>query len=269
MVDVDGIVTGCDLAQEWILPWFWHFYRGHNNYPVAFADFGMSPEARGWCRERGILFDPREPMECGNGIPPKAARSWLWKPFAIREAPFRRSLWLDLDTLVERNLFDAFLFCNGRPGATVSVTGSVELWGSFRVGQPFPPGVLMYQGGLFVAERGDPIIADWCRIMKTHLHTNWGDDVLLSYLLHQTGRQLHILPTIFNLPLGMNLGDPVAANMVYARHFMGKGGKAAIAYMIEKGLDTEFDVGELQRIRLQQQDQTTGKGNNEKGGDHE
>ena len=53
---MDGIVVGADLTQEWLLPWWWSHYSRFNSLPVAFIDFGMSDEMKKWCQERGELI---------------------------------------------------------------------------------------------------------------------------------------------------------------------------------------------------------------------
>ena len=44
-------VTGCDESNEWMLPWFMSNYKKYNNYPIAFADFGVSKEFKNYVDE--------------------------------------------------------------------------------------------------------------------------------------------------------------------------------------------------------------------------
>jgi len=121
-----GVLAGCDQNQEWLLPWWWKHYSAHNDYPVAFVDFGLSEEARAWCLHRGrvITLRPTRARIAGkNQIPPSKQalwenhfgkkiwsrrRIWFKKPFALLQSPFPFTLWLDLDCQVRKNLEPLF-----------------------------------------------------------------------------------------------------------------------------------------------------------------
>jgi hypothetical protein len=114
--DTPGVMTGCDARQEWLLPWWWRHYRRHNDYPVAFADLGMTPAARAWCAQRGSVVDvgpvaqPFEAVQAqaGKPVPP----GWFAKPLAILRSPFRWTLWLDADCEVRGPLAEAFAYAD-------------------------------------------------------------------------------------------------------------------------------------------------------------
>ena len=57
LFDEDGVIVGSDANHEWLLVWWWENYSRFNSLPVAFVDFGMSPESRKWCQERGLIVD--------------------------------------------------------------------------------------------------------------------------------------------------------------------------------------------------------------------
>ena len=50
------ILLGCDSNHEWMLPWWYKHYKAHNEYPVVFADFGMTKQSRRWCKVRGRVI---------------------------------------------------------------------------------------------------------------------------------------------------------------------------------------------------------------------
>src|SRR5688572_4420480 len=106
----EGIVVGCDSKQEWLLPWWWSHYSAHNEYPVAFVNFGMSPDAWKWCQERGTgiclsdseLFKEKELSpeikkqwdgRAGDGFF-YFRSAWFKKPLAFFHSPFSSSCWL-------------------------------------------------------------------------------------------------------------------------------------------------------------------------------
>src|SRR5437868_5082609 len=106
-----GILVGCDKQQEWMLKWWWGHYSKHNSFPIAFIDFGMSEEAKSWCRQKGKLL----PLTCPKDfvfpktlIPKELIGEWeksygekIWhsreqwfrKPFALLQTPFRQTIW--------------------------------------------------------------------------------------------------------------------------------------------------------------------------------
>ena len=52
-----GILVGCDSKQEWLLEWWYERYSAENQFPVTFADFGMSEKAKAWCARHGELIE--------------------------------------------------------------------------------------------------------------------------------------------------------------------------------------------------------------------
>ncbi|MBX7067593.1 MAG: hypothetical protein K1X28_10225 [Parachlamydiales bacterium] len=125
-----GILIASDQNQEWLLPWWWRHYSASNDYPVAFVDFGMSPEMKAWCLERGELipFTLKMPRILKSSVSLdqqiiwenhygkkiwQRRKIWFKKPFAFQLSPFAFSIWLDLDTQVNKNLeplFNSLLF---------------------------------------------------------------------------------------------------------------------------------------------------------------
>ena len=102
---MQGIIVGCDKAQEWLLPWWWQHYSKLNSYPVAFADFGMTEKAIAWVSERGryIKLPAAAPLKEVSPERPEFRErtqekrgAWFKKPLACLYSPFPESLWIDL-----------------------------------------------------------------------------------------------------------------------------------------------------------------------------
>jgi len=51
-----GILVASDKDQEWILPWWYHFYKQNNTLPIAFMDLGLSKRALSWCEKKGQVI---------------------------------------------------------------------------------------------------------------------------------------------------------------------------------------------------------------------
>lgn len=98
-----GVVTGCDSAHEWMLPWWFDHYRRKNKYPITFADFGMSRHMVDWCRQRGHLLD----------LSFKCKKNWFKKPLAVLMAGYKDVLWLDSDCEIRADMAPLFEFAKG------------------------------------------------------------------------------------------------------------------------------------------------------------
>src|SRR5690606_32524052 len=100
----DGVLVLCDAETEWLLPWWLgHFRRSHPGLPIALADAGMTGEGRAEAARAGMVRFPYRPPD---GV--EFARPWLHKPFAIRQSPFSRTVFTDLDCEVRASLAPLF-----------------------------------------------------------------------------------------------------------------------------------------------------------------
>lgn len=84
-----AFITGCDSNTEWMLPWFVKHYMKHNNTPLLFADFGVSPEMRTWVQISGIAEVVNVNKQNTNG--------WFLKPQSMINSPSKYTCWIDTD----------------------------------------------------------------------------------------------------------------------------------------------------------------------------
>jgi hypothetical protein len=204
----EGLVVGADAAQEWLLPWWWERYRKANDRPVAFADFGMTPQARDWCGKHGVILDCRL-----VGI-----RGWWHKPFAVLRAPWQRILWLDADCEVRASLDPIFAFV---PSGKIGV-----VFDSPAVNFPnhLTPGARIYNSGTVLVDHGEPVIAEWAT--RTHSErSRWpGDQDLLSQIVFETARERAV-----ELPVSLvSLYSQGRYKSPIVHHWTGPGGKNII-----------------------------------------
>ena len=211
----EGILVGCDRNQEWLLPWWWKHYSTHNDYPVAFADFGMSGEGIAWCMERGEYFQPSTPLITPKqGIRPKVRAfweerfgknvwsvraSWLKKPFAVLEAPFTSGIWLDLDCQVKGVLDPLFHTLN--LGVDLALVKDREQKLNFLL-----PGEINYSSGVVAFRQGTPILQQWVEITCSMQNELPSDQELLTRAIFIHKPALFELPAIYNWyhPWGKN-----------------------------------------------------------------
>jgi hypothetical protein len=229
-----GVICGTDAQQEWLLPWWWSRLRDYNDHPVAFCDFGMSSEAREWCRERGsvipitfnvslvaskeeVAFELVEKWEhCYTSTVWDFRHVWFQKPFALLQSPFQRSLWLDLDCEVLGSLDPLFEMCTEE-----SQIGIMREFNLTHLPRYHPEA--LYNSGVIVCVHGAPLIEKWAEGALSQTHQFWGDEVLLSHLINQMGVPVVEIPGIFNwrVSQGININAIIC-------HWVGGGGKTFI-----------------------------------------
>lgn len=233
-----GILCGTDQEQEWLLPWWWSRYQDHNNFPVAFCDFGMSDQARRWCEQRGSVIDisfdpaavaPRESLAVelikewealyGPSLW-KARNSWFKKPLAMIQSPFKKSIWIDLDCEVLSCVSALFEISTSNSAlALVKEPGTAHL-------PSFHPDI-KYNSGVLVFNQQSELIHQWAEQALELNHQFWGDDPLLSHLIVKNKVKVQEIPEVWNWR--MNYGFSLNAKIY---HWVGSGGKNFIR---EKG----------------------------------
>ena len=211
-----GVVTGCDAAQEWMLPWWWGCYRAHNGFPVAFADFGMSAQARAWCAERGSVIDVQGRRSAGLHTTQMVA--WFRKPLAVLKSPFARTIWLDTDCEVRGDLtplFDAEM----ASGLAAARDGH----------NPKDRRADALNTGVLVVDHGAPIVASWARFLLADPSAQPGDQEFLNAMDGPERDGIAIIPKRFNW---LRLDGPADEEAIVL-HWTGRRGKAHIAARIK------------------------------------
>ena len=208
-----GIVVGCDRNQEWLLPWWWKHYSDRHSHPVAFMDFGLSPEALTWCKERGTCIDLsnvdlkqflKEPVNeiklkwesrCGPELWAER-HAWFKKPFACFYSPFERSIWLDLDCQVKGDLAPLFNCLN--LGAEIALCRESESVQQLHQKlELLLPGEINYNSGVIAFKKG-VAIDFWLEQTVCHNELFIGDQQALSRAIFLKPFSLFELPPVFN-----------------------------------------------------------------------
>lgn len=232
--DVDGVIVGVDQTQEWLLPWWWDHYKKHNDFPVAFVDFGMSSDKKNWCRERGEfirLYVADIFVAQKEEIDPTLIREWeaefgklFWqgrnawfkKPLACLQSPFRRSLWIDLDCEIRGVLAPLFSYCEYPLGISlVRERGGVD----------YP----IYNSGVIAFQRENPLVLIWADLGIDKNSSFRGDQELLSWIIAEQGLCVSEMPEAYNW--SRCYGDNPDA-LVY--HWHGEFGRSVIRHQINR-----------------------------------
>lgn len=207
VTNTQGIVVGCDLHQQWLLPWWWKNYSSHNSDPVLFVDFGMSKEALAWCQERGecaTLPSTDLPLSLEKDVPSstKAAweerygegvwmrrRAWFKKPSSLLLSPFSLGIWIDVDCQVRGNvgpIFNSLIF-----GAEIALAKD-------RYEDADLSGEVIYNSGVIAFRQEAAILLKWQEIALLHEKELPGDQEALSRAIFQNKPALVVLPPIYN-----------------------------------------------------------------------
>lgn len=196
----EGVIVGCDENQQWLLSWWWSHYSKHNQHPVVFVDFGMTEEAKKWCRQKGTLISLQSPSKFiasrsqidhpfieewerlrGENVW-QFRESWFRKPFAMLQTPFETTIWIDLDCEVTGSIVPLFQRVHNHSG--------IALAAELLEGE--------YNSGVVVYHKESPLIARWA---ETCLYENarfLGDQEVLSFLINHGDFEVSVLPDIYN-----------------------------------------------------------------------
>jgi len=218
VADNAGVMVGADRRQEWLLPWWHEAFRRHNpDLPVAFADFGLSPEMLAWCRRRGRVV---------AAAPPPSGLAWHAKPFAMLRTPFLLTAWLDADCEVRGELSPLLKAAEAGFAVTRETCRRVG-WAA----EPVATGVVAFR-------RGNPLVREWARAVLAGRFR--GDQEALNAIADARHPGVTVLPGRFQrLRLEGDL-DPDALVM----HWTGPAGKALV-----RGREARRAAGETRPAR--------------------
>ncbi len=248
-----GIIVGCDQNQEWLLPWWWKHYSKHNHYPVAFVDFGLSKEAKDWCKQRGLYIDLtsadtstfvqkpnaeiQKKWEARYGDAIWAERlAWFKKPFACLSSPFALTLWLDLDCQVRGSLDP--LFHSLGLGIEIALRRESESIQQLHQQLEFIlPGEINYNSGVIAFSHSSSIIQQWTELAVQHNELFISDQQALSRAIFLHKPIILDLPNEFNWSVAEGYHEPATIH-----HFHGGLLKMEIVKSINKqAIPTSFD----------------------------
>lgn len=232
----EGVIVGADLAQEWLLPWWWKHYQRQNVHQVAFIDFGLSFKMKEWCKQRGELISlrilssfvkEREEMDLSltRYLEEEFGKSfwecrnvWFKKPLGFLLTPFRKTIWIDLDCEVRSSIDPLFSYADAPEGLALAK----DLCDSL-IQYEYP----IYNSGVVVFRRNIEQIRRWARGCL-ELNQNFrGDQEILSYLIAQNEIPMIEFPGQFNWSRCQNENEGAAI-----LHWHGVYGKYVIRHQM-------------------------------------
>ena len=207
-----AFMTGSDTNTEWMLPWMLDNYQKHNTIPITVVDFGMSDKMLNHLETRvhsiGRLETPRN-------VP-----TWLYKPGAMLNSPYRETCWLDTDCEVLGDI--SGIFDNLLPEKLHMVVD--KPWTKRGNSE-------MYNSGV-VAFKGKPqILKAWAQ--RCYDRPSRGDQETLHEMLDPLQKAVNIvdLSHSYNV-LRLDHIDRTAPKKILINHWTGNKGKEKIRSMM-------------------------------------
>ena len=229
-------MVGCDKEQEWLLMWWWKHYHKHNPYPVAFVDFGMTPEARKWCKHKGeviTLERSKDFMMPESLIHKNLISQWeerfgkiAWmerkqrflKPFAMLQTPFDQTIWSDLDCEITGSVSP--LFQKIHPHSGVAIGHEQAYLEEVR-----------YNSGVIAFNKDSSLIEKWAEACLRSNDRFFSDQDVLGCLIQHEDIEVAEITGKYNwcLRSGVNIEAIII-------HWAGCWGKEVLRREISKGL---------------------------------
>jgi hypothetical protein len=209
-----AFMTGSDVVTEWQLPWMLDNYQKHNDTPITVVDFGMSDKMlrhlEGRVHSIGRLQTKRDTL------------TWLYKPGAMLNSPYRNTCWLDTDLEIKGDI--SGIFDNIMPEKLHMV-----------VDRPWTKrgGNLMYNSGV-VAFTGKPMILQrWAQ--ACHETPQRGDQETLHAMLDPLSQTIHIkeLNHKYNV-LRLDHIDKTTPKEILVNHWTGQKGNEHIRSLMNE-----------------------------------
>lgn len=217
-----GIVILSTSQSEWMIPWFLrNLRRYHVELPVILFAIDLSHKALAAVK----AFD----VQIRDHHPTKAfLHPWFHKPFVIRESPFARTVFLDLDCEVRAPLPELFGWCDQGIVLGRDLHPIRQYRKFFRRDHFFNSGVVSVR-------RDNPVIDLWCGATE-ELHTDLrGDQEILNLILLEHEIPVVVLPDHYH-QLRLD-GDHPAAKVM---HWTGPLGKEIIRAKIDASFSKEI-----------------------------
>ncbi|MBS0627493.1 MAG: hypothetical protein JSS09_04710 [Verrucomicrobia bacterium] len=233
-----GIIIGSDEKQEWLLPWWWENYAKHNNFPVTFIDFGLSERGKAFCKSIGELTSipsfysslgiketvSQEKQKFWEAIYKEMYACWekrsLWhkKPLALLQTPYQHTLWLDTDCEVHDSLDPLFDQIAKAKGLLLCKEGLLNK-------NDLLTDEILFNSGVIGFSKGSPYILEWAQETLLQHNAHFGDQNLLSRLIHERKWPVEHLDKLYNWRQIVGEKDP----NVKITHWVGEAGKFMIS----------------------------------------
>lgn len=239
-----GILLASNAKQEWMLPWWWENYQKHNTFSVTFIDLGLSEEGRRFCEGKGNLVPFIHAQNPLKSTDPEIASRWeeiyggvLWKetrpcwhkkPFALLQTPYEYTIWLDTDCEVRSSLHPLFSQIEKSERIVIRPSPKKILDHATRH-TLLLEGEMLFNSGVIGYRKHSPEILAWAKATSERGEGFFGDDQILSRIIHENGWSVTVLDPSYNrqeLEEGQQPGTKIS-------HWAGQSGKFFISLKMQ------------------------------------
>jgi len=232
----EGIICGGDCLVEWLLPWWLHNLRQRSSLPLVFFDFGLSDRGKSWSKAHNLELIPIDIP--GDALAKRFLNSertpqreaWFKKPFAMLATPFQKTLWLDIDCEVVKDIQPLFEFDMGLAPAAQHIVKSKKERGLIKEDD--------YNAGVIPFRHGAPLIQAFAKATLEAEGYFPGDQEILSHVIAEGKFSFELLPRIYNWQIpdwGTNRGAVI-------QHWKGPRAKK---FLLEKVISKQSIFREL------------------------
>lgn len=212
MNENEGILIGCDERQEWLLKWWWNHYSKTNSYPVTFLDYGLTPCAKSWCQSKGHVISSLPPDWISNQETISEQASWaknvplyvwnhrpVWftKAFSLFETPYEKTIWIDLDCEVKKNLSPLFHYAEYGDGFAIT-TDAPDYVQHFKEIKALHPEAVGMQVGVFAFRCNSPVLDAWLKHCYENHDQEFSEQTALSHVLYHHAFKTYDITSEYN-----------------------------------------------------------------------
>ena len=210
---IQGIITGCDIKQEWMLKWWLYYAQKNSGLPISVIDFGMSKSARNFLTSKVNVIDGNSSLQpftkpSHYTFPSNWPKKWIHdaagqRPFyfakilATRLSPYKQSLWIDLDCKILESPVGAFAYIDEKQGASMALdTPETALkWRSYNF---IRPDSITYQAGVIAFNQTSTLMEKWRSLCIASYETEFSDQTAIINFLASSTLPLKTMPSFFN-----------------------------------------------------------------------
>ncbi|PCI77178.1 hypothetical protein COB21_03325 [Candidatus Aerophobetes bacterium] len=208
-----GIITGCDYKQEWMLKWWLYHAKKNSRLPLSVIDFGMSKSAKIFLQSRVHIIDGSKALNpflkpSSYIFPSNWPENWKQdatsqRPFyfakilATQLSPYTQSLWVDVDCKIIENPIGAFAYIDEAQGLSMALDDpqTALRWKKENLIRPVS---IAYQAGVIAFNKNSPLMEKWRSLCINLYNKEYSEQTALSNHLLENNLCINTMPSFFN-----------------------------------------------------------------------
>lgn len=207
-----GILVAFDKSMQPLILWWYKNLRKYSSLPIAFINLGnISKNMKTWCKSNGYYFECEKYVLHFKNIevPIENQKKWFnlvktdvtdirpyWftKPIAMMNTPFEKTLYLDIDCELISSIDEIFSYLSENQ------IGLCEDQSENNFLNNLNPIKKVFNSGVVIYKSKSQIIQKWAELSFKCSQDFFGDQDLLSHLIHEYKYSPKIMPLCWNWP---------------------------------------------------------------------